>query len=83
MNNDLRKKLFEQISALFLGALGLVAALAWNDAVQSLFKVIFKEQSGVLAKFGYAVVITAIVVFISWRMMKIAEKYNKDDQPKN
>ena len=79
MNNDLKTKLIEQMSTLFLGALSLVAALAWNDAVQSLFKIIFKDQSGVVAKFGYAVVITLIVVIVSWRLMKISEKYSKNE----
>jgi len=77
MNNDFKTKLIEQMSTLFLGALSLVAALAWNDAVQSLFKVIFKDQSGVVAKFSYAVIITLIVVIVSWRLMKISEKYSK------
>jgi hypothetical protein len=72
--NNFKKELLEKINTLFIGALGLVAALAWNDAVQALFKQIFKDQSGVFAKFAYAVIITIIVVFVSWRLMKMTNK---------
>jgi hypothetical protein len=72
--DNFKKELLEKINTLFIGALGLVAALAWNDAVQALFKQIFKEQSGVFAKFAYAVIITIIVVFVSWRLMKMTDK---------
>ncbi|MBU1036652.1 hypothetical protein KKF32_01275 [Patescibacteria group bacterium] len=80
MNNNFNKELMSKISTLFLGALGLVAALAWNDAVQALFRVIFKEQSSIIAKFAYAVVITIIVVLVSWKIMKILDKKNQNNK---
>jgi len=43
--------------------LGVVAALAWNDAIQSFIRHFFPlDQNSVLAKFMYALIITAVVV---------------------
>lgn len=46
--------------------LGVVAALAWNDAIQSLIKFYFPfDQSSVWAKVLYAVIITAAIVVLT------------------
>jgi hypothetical protein len=71
---SLRLEILEKISQLATAGFGLVAALAWNDAIQSLFKLIFPQQSEVWAKFGYAVIITVIVVIIT---MKLSDLINK------
>lgn len=65
----LSEKFFEKTIVYFLAGLGFVAALAWNDAVQSLFHELFGATPGSLvAKFGYAVIITLIVTIVSWRV---------------
>lgn len=47
------------------GALGLVAGLAWNDAVKSLIESIFPSNDNtLLAKFLYALGVTLIVAII-------------------
>jgi FtsH-binding integral membrane protein len=51
-------------------ALSLVAALAWNDAIQSLFSKIFGNASTIWAKFAYALLVTAIIV---WMGVKAAQ----------
>ena len=33
----MKKEVFEKVSALMVAAFGLVAALAWNDAIKALF----------------------------------------------
>lgn len=53
---------------------GLVAALAWNDAIQTLFKELFGAQSAVWAKFAYALLITALVVIITYKLGNIINK---------
>lgn len=55
-------------------AFGLVAALAWNEAIKTLFARIFGETSGVISLFVYAVVITVLVVFVTSRLGKLAER---------
>ncbi len=60
---------------------GLVAALAWNDAIQTLFKEIFHDRSGVISKFAYATVVTIIIVFITAKIGKLAEREEKNTRP--
>ena len=60
---------------LILGGFGVVAALAWNDAIQSFFNAFFPKESGSLVgKFIYAAIITFVVVFVSLQLKKISEK---------
>ncbi len=48
-----------------LGAMTVVAALAWNAAIQQIFTNIFGTQSSLLAMIGYAIVVTIIGVVIA------------------
>ncbi|MEK7639772.1 MAG: DUF5654 family protein [Patescibacteria group bacterium] len=67
----LKRKVTMQIVTLLTGALGLIAALAWNEAVKALFVKFFGEANGLTAKFAYAVVVTIIVVWITMRLTKL------------
>ena len=49
-----------------VGALSLVAGLAWNDAIKALIEYVFPlQKDGVSAKFIYAIVISLVVVLLS------------------
>ncbi len=74
MKNELKKEIVEKLTTLATAGFGLVAALAWNDAIQSFFKEIFGDQSGVWAKFIYAIIITVLVVIITTQLGRIANK---------
>ena len=50
------------MAALITAAFGLVSALAWNMAIQELFKAVFGEQSGLQPMLIYAFVVTIIAV---------------------
>lgn len=70
-NPKLPKAVFEKAITYLLAGFGFVAALAWNDAIQSLFNEVFGPSRGSLyAKFGYAILITAIVTIVSLRLGK-------------
>ncbi len=57
----------DKLAALITAAFGLVAALAWNSAIQAIFKEIFGSQSDIPAMLGYAAFVTIIaVVFTVW-----------------
>jgi ABC-type Mn2+/Zn2+ transport system permease subunit len=64
------REVLRQTVMLATGALGLIAALAWNDAVRALFDRIFGTAGGIAVKFGYAVLVTVIVVVISVRLQR-------------
>lgn len=69
-----QKEVKEKMITLILAGFGLVAALAWNDAIQALFNVLFPKGGGLAGKFIYAVLITVIVVIISLQLKKASEK---------
>ncbi len=78
----MKKEVIEKIAALMTAAFGLVAALAWNDAIQTIFKSIFGEASSIAAMLIYAVLITVIAVFATIRIGKLAEKATKEKENK-
>ena len=55
----------------------MVAALAWNDAIQSLFQMIFGPSSTLAAKFLYAGLVTVIIVWMGSRMAKLNKAVEK------
>lgn len=57
----------DKLAALITAAFGLVAALAWNGAIQAIFTEIFGAQSSIPAMLGYAVFVTVLaVLFTVW-----------------
>jgi hypothetical protein len=74
MTNEFKK----QIISYILGAFGLVAGLAWNDAIKSLIEFIFPlEQNSLTIKFIYAAVLTLILVLVSTNLSRFGEKKEK------
>ena len=71
---DMQKEVVEKVAALVTVAFGLVAALAWNTAIQEIFRIIFGDQSGVLAMIFYAVVVTIIAVVVTILVGRAAAK---------
>ncbi len=69
-----KREFTEKTITLILGGFGLVAALAWNEAIKSLFETFFEKSNELIGKFIYAITITIIVVIVSMRLKKIAEK---------
>lgn len=76
--NKLKLELVQKMSELATAAFGLVAALAWNDAIQALFKVLFGSQSELWAKFAYAVLVTALVVVVTLKLGNILNKLKSE-----
>lgn len=75
-----KTEVIEKIAALVTAAFGLVAALAWNGAIQELFKLIFGDQSTLAAMFVYAVVVTIIAVLAVVMIGRAAAKAKGEDE---
>jgi len=75
----IRQRVREQIIGYIATAFGLVAGLAWNEAIKSLIDTIYPTgKSGSLgAKFIYAIAITIVVVVISTYLLRFSQKKNK------
>jgi hypothetical protein len=76
VSSEVLDKLVELVTAAF----GLVAALAWNTAIQELFSVIFPEAGDLIAKFLYAIVVTVVVVFVTIRLGRLAERMKEQER---
>jgi len=72
--NKARLEIQEKTITLILGGFGLVAALAWNEAIKSLFEELFEKSGTLISKFVYAILVTIIVVIVSMQLKKISKK---------
>ena len=71
-------EILDKFSQLITTALGLVAALAWNDAIQTLFQQFLGTAGGALAaKLFYAVLVTVVVIFATIVVSRAAERAKK------
>jgi len=55
----------DKIAALVTAAFGLVAALAWNEAIKAIFKEIFGEAESITPLLIYAIVVTIAAVILT------------------
>ncbi len=70
----MKKIVLEKIASLMTAAFGLVAALAWNDAIKTLFSEVFGKTDTLVPMFIYAVIVTLVAVFAMIWIGRIAEK---------
>ena len=70
----LKQEVLDKIAALITAAFGLVAALAWNDAIKAVFKEIFGTADAVGPMLAYAISITMIAVILTIIVARAAAK---------
>jgi len=73
----MKSEVSDKLASLITAAFGLVAALAWNSAIQQIFKEIFGEVSTILLLLGYAILVTIIAVILTVWIGKVTEKAKK------
>lgn len=75
--NELQKAIREKIVTFVTAAFGLVAGLAWNEAIQGLINKFFQaDKNSLAAQFIYALAVTIIatlVIVYLERVSKIKE----------
>ncbi len=69
----MKQEIIKKISSLIVAAFGLVAALAWNGAIQAIFREVFGTAEGVGPMLGYAIVVTIIAVAATIWIAKLEE----------
>jgi membrane protein YdbS with pleckstrin-like domain len=81
---SLRLEVLEQVVTLATSGFGLVAALAWNEAIKAFFTQFFPEPgNNWIALLVYALFITILVVFITTklgRVLNLAKKQLKQEK---
>jgi len=55
----------DKMSALITAAFGLVAALAWNEAIKAIFKEIFGSADSIAPLLAYAITVTIVAVILT------------------
>ncbi|MBN2127175.1 MAG: hypothetical protein JW703_02150 [Candidatus Diapherotrites archaeon] len=70
----MKSEVIEKIAALMTAAFGLVAALAWNDAIKAVFTQVFGVADALIPMISYAVIVTIIAVLATLWIGKISEK---------
>jgi hypothetical protein len=73
-SKETTKMILQSMIALSSAALGLVAALAWNDAIKETMKQLFGDNEDLSAKYTHAILATAIAVIVVLVLAKIAAK---------
>ena len=73
----MRNEVIEKLAALVTVAFGLVAALAWNSAIQAIFARFFGTAQTMFANIIYAVLVTVIAVIATIWIGRVAEKVKK------
>ncbi len=76
----MKKQVVEKLAALITAAFGLVAALAWNGAIQSIFREIYGDASSITAMLVYAIVVTIIAVIATIWIGKLADKSKSEEK---
>jgi biopolymer transport protein ExbB/TolQ len=80
----LTAEVLDKFAQLITTALGLVAALACNTAIQNLFTKIFGEAgSALIGQFVYATIITAVVIFATISVSRAAERAKRLEEERN
>lgn len=68
----------QSMIALASAALGLVAALAWNDAIKETIKLLMSDDESLTSKYTYAIMATAIAVIVVLVLARIASRVGGD-----
>ena len=77
----LQQEIQEKTLGYILAALGLVAGLAWNDAIKALLESIFPASDDtIIAKFLYALLITAVIVILTSCLMRWFKKIHSSSK---
>ena len=64
-SSELKVQLLETFAALITAAFGLVAALAWNEAIKAAVASVFNTGDELLGLVVYAVIVTILAVIMT------------------
>ena len=80
---EFRRETGKQTMSYIMAAFGVVAGLAWNDAIKSFIEYIFPLKAGnIAAKFFYAILITIILVLITRYIASVLQPKSMAELPK-
>lgn len=73
-----KRELAEQMLSLSTAGFGLVAALAWNEAIKGFVETYVQPyfpDTAIYYKFFYAILVTVCAVLITYQLSQLASKF--------
>ncbi len=72
--SEIKQQFTQRTLKLVTSGFSLVAALAWNEVIKESVEVyvkpFFGEKTGIISLLIYAIIVTAVVVFISYQLSR-------------
>lgn len=62
---SLKEQILDKMGSLITAAFGLVAALAWNEAIKAIFAELFGTAETIIPMISYAIIVTGIAVVVT------------------
>lgn len=73
----IKQEIIERLATLLTSAFGLIAALAWNEAIKAIFAHFYGTPSKLIPMLLYAIVVTIIVVIVTIWISRLAKMTKK------
>lgn len=69
------KEILSKVLTLFTASMGVVAALAWDEAIKNVFNVYYPRPiDGISPRFVYAIMVTCIFVIVTTLLAQATSK---------
>ncbi|MEK6955786.1 MAG: DUF5654 family protein [Nanoarchaeota archaeon] len=79
----MKSELIHHTTTFIIGAFSLVAALAWNSTIESIFKHFFNTPDKISAKLIYSIIVTLIVIITIIWLQKTDQRLSKKKRLNN
>ena len=74
-SKEIEQEIRSHVIGYILGGLGIVAGLAWSDAIKAAISKYFPSDKGtIIAQFTYAFLVTVVVVIAGIHLTKLTKK---------
>jgi len=77
---NLRSEFLKTMTQLATAGFGLVAALAWNDTIQSFINTFVSIGAGIFSKLVYAILVTFIAVWVTYSLGKLTQEAKEKEE---
>jgi uncharacterized membrane protein (DUF106 family) len=74
VESSFKLQFLQAVSSLIVAAFGLVAALAWNEAIKTAINELFGEDGSLIGLFVYALIVTVIAVLATLLITRAVKK---------
>ncbi|MCL5407497.1 MAG: DUF5654 family protein [Patescibacteria group bacterium] len=78
--NNLRSEFLKTMTQLATAGFGLVAALAWNEAIKDFIDHFIKAGSGFISKLIYAIIVTLLAVLVTYFLGKSTQEAKEEEE---